>query len=152
MCYLLGVQSLALILSLPCCKWYICLPLPIIMDPDYHYSSLSGDVRSQGVSLAFRKLSKIISWKNTMPEILIRSMIFAVYKFWENILESSWNVSETPPGQHQAWHQPSLSRNNWNNYALWPNSQDIEITNYLIQQACRSNYTDPGYGLSLVDT
>ena len=31
-------------------------------------------------------------------EILIRSMISAIHKFWENILESSWNVTETTPG------------------------------------------------------
>ena len=30
-------------------------------------------------------------------EILIRSMILVIYKFLENILESSRNVSETPP-------------------------------------------------------
>ena len=30
-------------------------------------------------------------------EILIRSMISAIHKFWENILESSQNVTETPP-------------------------------------------------------
>ena len=31
-------------------------------------------------------------------EILMRGMISAVQKFQENILQSSWNVSETPPG------------------------------------------------------
>ena len=31
-------------------------------------------------------------------EILIRNMVFAINKFRENILESSWNISETPPG------------------------------------------------------
>ena len=32
------------------------------------------------------------------PEILIRSTILIIYKFRENILESSSNVSETFPG------------------------------------------------------
>ena len=30
-------------------------------------------------------------------EFLIKSMISAIHKFWENILESLWNISETPP-------------------------------------------------------
>ena len=76
------------------------------------------------VPLTFRKLSKINSWKYTMPEItfmvrnfkpelymcvhsmalgtstkfrleiFIRSMISAIHKFQENILESSRNVSQ----------------------------------------------------------
>ena len=72
------------------------------------------------VSLTFCELSKIISWKYTMSEItfmarisswnmalgtltkfqleiLIRSTISAIHKFWMNILWSSQNVSEKQP-------------------------------------------------------
>ena len=64
------------------------------------------------VSLTFRKLSKMILRKYTMPEItfmalatrtkfqleiFIRSTISAIYKFQESILESSQNVGETTP-------------------------------------------------------
>ena len=77
------------------------------------------------VSLTFRELSKIISWKYTIPEItffvrtsswtfvsvpkalatytkiqleiLLRCTISAIHKFRGNTLESPWNVSETTP-------------------------------------------------------
>ena len=45
-------------------------------------------------------------------EILIRSVMFAIHKFWENILESLRNVSETPPGHHMAYTM-SLVLNEW---------------------------------------
>ena len=83
------------------------------------------------VSLKFRQLTKIISRKYTIAEItiyadnfklklcmcaqnmasgtrtkfqfeiLIKSTILVIYKIRENILESSRNVSETPPGPMQ---------------------------------------------------
>ena len=34
-------------------------------------------------------------------EILIRNVISAILKFWENVLESLWNISEIPP----CWHE-----------------------------------------------
>ena len=83
------------------------------------------------VSLTFYELSKIISWKihnarnhiyvenvklkicmcaqsmalgthtKFQLEILIISTISAIHKSQEKILESLWNVSETPPRPHQ---------------------------------------------------
>ena len=89
------------------------------------------------VSLTFRELSEIISRKiynarnniyaekfklklctcaqsmalgtrtKLQLEILIRSTILVIYKFWKNILESLRNVSETPPWlptkHHDSW-------------------------------------------------
>ena len=73
------------------------------------------------VSLMFRELSNIISWKYTMQEItfmvwnlswnlyvcskfkrdiFIRKAISAIHKFQENIMESSRNVSETNLRHH----------------------------------------------------
>ena len=72
-----------------------------------------------GVSQTFRELSKIYSrissWNFYMVlgthtkfqlEILITIMTTATHKFCENILESSRNVSETPPfpGTAGKWH------------------------------------------------
>ena len=47
-------------------------------------------------------------------KILLRSMISPILKFQENILESSWNVSETPPwslvlGIYWSWWFPSMT-------------------------------------------
>ena len=44
---------------------------------------------------------------------LIRSAVSAIHQFRENMLECSWNVSETPPrlhvspGHQQPWYRPS---------------------------------------------
>ena len=105
------------------------------------------------VSLTFLELSKIISWKNTMPEItfmvrisswnfvrvpkawlwctrfqheiLIKSMISAIHKFQENILESLQNVSEAP-------HRPlEMIAGNWKQRLLPPPVGMMRIQSFL---------------------
>ena len=42
-------------------------------------------------------------------EILIRSTISEIHKFWENILQSSQNISETTPCWHHSWWAAKMS-------------------------------------------
>ena len=46
-------------------------------------------IYAQSMALGIRKKFQL--------EIIIRNMISAMHNFWENIFESSWNVSETNP-------------------------------------------------------
>ena len=46
-------------------------------------------------------------------EILIRCTISAIHTLWENILESSWNVSETTQAHQTQWCWPRYSRIFW---------------------------------------